>query len=187
MQEELQFEIDSAKELMEKSIERLEKELTKIRAGRATPSMLSTVMVDYYGAKTPVSQVGNITTPDAKTLVVQPWEKSALDAISKGIIDSNLGLNPQNNGDSIFISIPPLTEERRKQLVKQTRTYGEDAKVSIRNARKEANDAVKKFQKDGLPEDEAKRIEDNIQEMTDKFSAKVESVLADKESDIMTV
>lgn len=187
MEDEIQFELDSAKELMQKSLERLEKELTKIRAGRANPSMLSTVMVDYYGAKTPIAQIGNITTPDAKTLVVQPWEKSSLDAISKAIIDANLGLNPQNNGDSIFISIPALTEERRKQLVKQSRTYGEDAKVSIRNARKEANDAVKKFQKDGLPEDEAKRIEDEIQTMTDNYSNKVEEILSDKEKDIMTV
>jgi ribosome recycling factor len=187
MEDEIQFELDSAKESMQKSLERLEKELTKIRAGRANPSMLSTVMVDYYGAKTPIAQIGNITTPDAKTLVVQPWEKSSLDAISKAIIDANLGLNPQNNGDSIFISIPALTEERRKQLVKQSRTYGEDAKVSIRNARKEANDAVKKFQKDGLPEDEAKRIEDEVQTMTDNYSNKVEEILSDKEKDIMTV
>jgi ribosome recycling factor len=187
MQEEIEFELESAKEAMQKSLDRLANELTKVRAGRANVSMLSQVYVDYYGAKTPLQQIANISTPDAKTLTVQPWEKSTIDIICKAIIDSNLGLNPQNNGDGIFISIPALTEERRKSLVKQTKGYGEDAKVSIRNARKDANDSIKQFQKDGLPEDEAKRVEDKIQVLTDSFTEKVEAILGEKEKDIMTV
>lgn len=187
MEEEIQFEMDAATEAMQKAIDRLVKELTKVRAGKANPSMLSSVFVEYYGAKTPLSQVANVTTPDARTLVVQPWEKNLIQDISKAIIDSNLGLNPQNNGEMIILAIPPLTEERRKDLVKQTRSYGEDAKVSIRSARKDANDAIKQLQKDGLPEDTAKRTEDEIQNVTSKFTDKVESVLAEKEKDIMTV
>ena len=187
MEEEIQFEMDAAKEAMQKAIDRLVKELTKVRAGKANPSMLSSVFVEYYGAKTPLSQVANISTPDARTLMVQPWEKNLIQDISKAIIDSNLGLNPQNNGEAIILAIPPLTEERRRDLVKQTRGYGEDAKVAIRVARKDANDAIKQMQKDGLPEDTAKRTEDEIQVITQKFTEKVETVLAEKEKDIMTV
>jgi ribosome recycling factor len=187
MEEEIQFELDSAKEAMQKSIERLNNELTKVRAGKANPSMLGQVYVDYYGAKTAISQVANINTPDARTLTVQPWEKSMINPISKAIIDANLGLNPQNNGENIIISIPPLTEERRVSMVKQSKGYGEDSKVSIRSARKDAMDAIKKMQKDGLPEDTAKKIEENIQSITTTFIEKVETVLAEKEKDIMTV
>ncbi|MFT6717057.1 MAG: ribosome recycling factor [Saprospiraceae bacterium] len=187
MEEEIQFELDSAKESMQKSIDRLESELLKIRAGKANPSMLSQVFVDYYGAKTPLSQVANISTPDARTLSVQPWEKQLLQDVSKAIIDANLGLNPQSNGDIIMIAIPALTEERRAALVKQTKGYGEDAKVAIRVARKDANDFIKKLQKDGLPEDRAKTVESQIQDITSLFSGKVDSVLTDKEKDIMTV
>lgn len=187
MEEEIQFELDSAKEAMQKSIDRLAMELTKIRAGKANPTMLSPVFVEYYGAKTPLSQVANVNTPDARTLSVQPWEKSMLQDISKAIIDANLGLNPQNNGEVIMIAIPPLTEDRRKSLVKQSKTYGEDAKVAIRMARKDANDGIKQLQKDGLPEDAAKRAEEKIQEVTTVFNSKVDSVLEDKEKDIMTV
>lgn len=187
MEDEIQFELDSAKESMQKAIDRLENELTKVRAGRANPSMLSQVYVDYYGAATPLAQIANVTTPDAKTLVVQPWEKKMMDVICKSIIDSNLGLNPQNNGDNIFISIPMLTEERRRDLVKQTKTYGEDAKVAIRNVRKDANDAIKKFQKDGLDEDTAKKIEEDIQQLTNKYTTRVDEILVAKENDIMKV
>ena len=187
MEEEIQFELDAATEAMQKAIDRLANELTKVRAGKANPSMLGSVYVDYYGAKTPLSQVSNITTPDARTLMVQPWEKSLIQEISKAIIDSNLGLNPQNNGEAIMLAIPPLTEERRRDLVKQTRAYGEDAKVSIRIARKDANDSIKQMQKDGLPEDTAKRTEELIQTITGKFIEKVDAVLAEKEKDIMTV
>jgi len=187
MEEEIQFELDSAKESMQKSIDRLENELLKIRAGKANPSMLSSVFVDYYGAKTPLSQVANVSTPDPRTLSVQPWEKSILQDVSKAITDANLGLNPQSNGDIIMISIPPLTEERRTSLVKQTKGYGEEAKVAIRSARKDANDTIKKMQKDGLPEDRAKTIEGEIQDITASYSAKVDSVLVEKEKDIMTV
>lgn len=187
MEEEIQFELDSAKESMQKSVDRLEVELLKIRAGKANPSMLSQVFVDYYGAKTPLSQVANVSTPDARTLSVQPWEKSLLQDISKAIIDANLGLNPQSNGDVIMIAIPALTEERRTSLVKQTKGYGEDAKVAIRVARKDANDVIKKLQKDGLPEDRAKSVEGEIQDITASYSSKVDAVLTDKEKDIMTV
>lgn len=187
MQEEIQFELDSAKESMQKSIDRLTVELSKVRAGKANPSMLAQVFVEYYGAKTPLSQVANVSTPDARTLTVQPWEKAMLQDISKAIIDSNLGLNPQNNGDVIMIAIPPLTEERRVELVKQCKSYSEDAKVSIRMARKDANDAIKKMQKDGLPEDLAKKTEDQIQDVTTNYNSKVDTVLAEKEKDIMTV
>ena len=187
MEEEISFEMESAKEAMEKALARLDNELTKVRAGRANASMLSQVFVDYYGSKTPLSQIGNISAPDAKTLVVQPWEKGMLDAISKAIIDSNLGLNPQNNGDTVFMNIPALTEERRRNLVKQTKGYGEDAKVSIRNARKDANLAIKKLQKDGLDEDTAEKLEEDIQNLTNTYVAKVDKVLEEKEKDIMTV
>lgn len=187
MEEEIQFEIDSAKEAMQKSIDRLVIELSKIRAGKANPSMLGQVYVDYYGAKTPLSQVANVSTPDARTLSVQPWEKQLLQDISKAIIDANLGLNPQNNGETIMIAIPVLTEERRLSLVKQTKGFGEDAKVSIRSARKSANDAVKQMQKDGLPEDTVKKVEDQIQNVTAEYSSKVDTTLAEKEKDIMTV
>jgi len=179
--------MESAKEAMEKALVRLDNELTKVRAGRANASMLSQVYVDYYGAKTPLSQIGNISAPDAKTLVVQPWEKGLLDSICKAIIDSNLGLNPQNNGDTVFMNIPALTEERRRNLVKQTKSSGEDAKVSIRNARKDANLAIKKLQKDGLDEDTAEKLEEEIQNLTNTYVAKVDKVLEEKEKDIMTV
>jgi ribosome recycling factor len=187
MEEEIQFELDSAKEAMQKSIDRLEVELLKIRAGKANPSMLSQVYVDYYGAKTPLSQVANVSTPDPRTLSVQPWEKGLLQDVSKAITDANLGLNPQSNGDIIMIAIPALTEERRSGLVKQTKGFGEDAKVAIRIARKDANDVIKKLQKDGLPEDRAKTIEVKIQNITSSFSDKVDTVLVAKERDIMTV
>lgn len=187
MNEEVAFAIDSCKELMEKAITHLEDELTKVRAGKANPSMLDGVMVDYYGSQTQLSQVANINTPDGKTLSIQPWEKAMLDPIATAITYANLGLNPQNNGELIIISIPALTEERRKELVKKAKAETEHGKVSIRNARKDAMDFIKKAQKDGLAEDEAKTAEAKVQELTDAFVAKCDAIAAKKEKDIMTV
>ena len=171
---------------MEATIEHLNNELVKIRAGRANPSMLEGLFVDYYGASTPLSQVANISTPDARTLTIQPWEKNMLQEIEKAIINSNLGFNPQNNGDIIIINIPALTEERRHQLVKQAKAEGENAKVGIRNARKDANDQLKKL-KDSVSEDLVKDFEDQIQQLTDKFVKRVDEKVVVKEQDIMKV
>lgn len=172
---------------MQKSIDHLESELTKIRAGKANPSLLDQVMVDYYGNKVPVNQTATVNTSDARTLLVQPWEKSMLTPIEKAIQAANLGLNPQNDGVVIRIVIPPLTEERRRDLVKKAKQEAEDAKVGIRSSRKEAMENVKKLQKDGLPEDEAKTAEEQIQKLTDTFVSKCESHLDSKEKEIMTV
>ena len=184
--EEFEEIYEEAKMNMDAALEHLDNELTKIRAGRANPSMLSGLMVDYYGAQTPLNQVANINTPDARTLSIQPWEKALLQEIERTIINSNLGFNPQNNGELIIISIPPLTEERRIQLVKQAKGEGENAKVGIRNARKEANDAVKKL-KDDVSEDLIKDAEDQIQTITNNYSNKVDERVALKEADIMKV
>ncbi|MBI2280954.1 MAG: ribosome recycling factor [Bacteroidetes bacterium] len=187
MNEELQFILDSTKEAMQSAIEHLDKQLQKIRAGKASPMMLSGVMVDYYGAKTPLAQVANVNTLDGRTITVQPWEKSMMQPIEKAIIDSNLGLNPQNNGEQIMINVPMLTEERRRDLSKQAKAEGEHAKVGIRNARKEANDEIKKLKIDGLSEDLAKTAEADVQKVTDGFIAKVDHFIESKEKDIMTV
>ena len=187
MNEELNMIYDMAKESMQGSIQHLANELLKIRAGKASPAMLDGIFVEYYGSNTPLNQVANVNSPDARTLTVQPWEKSMLEPIEKAIINSNLGLNPQNNGDIIIINIPILTEERRRNLLKQAKAEGENAKVGIRNARKEANDEVKKLQKDGLPEDMAKDAEEEVQKITNTFSNKVDELLDKKEKDIMTV
>lgn len=178
---------DMAKESMQGSIQHLANELLKIRAGKASPAMLDGIFVEYYGSSTPLNQVANVNTPDARTLTVQPWEKSMLEPIEKAIINSNLGLNPQNNGDIIIINIPTLTEERRRTLLKQAKAEGENAKVGIRNARKDANDEVKRLQKDGLPEDMAKDAEEEVQKITNSFSNKVDELIEKKEKDIMTV
>lgn len=187
MSEELEFCFEEATEQMSKSIEHLKHVLGKIRAGRANSSMLSSVMVDYYGAPTPLAQVGNIATPDARTLTITAWEKSMLDPIAKGIMVANLGLNPQNNGEMIIISIPPLTEERRRDLVKQAKAEMEDCKVGLRNARKTANDTIKSLVKDGLSEDSGKDAESKIQDMVNKFTVKAEELLKTKEKEIMTI
>jgi ribosome recycling factor len=187
MTEEVKMIIDMAKESMNQSVSHLSVSLTKIRAGKAHPSMLDGVKVDYYGAKTPLSQVANVSTLDARTINVQPWEKKMLEEIEKAIMNANLGLNPQNNGEIIMINVPMLTEERRRDLVKQAKAEGEHAKVGIRNARKEANDEVKQLQKDGLPEDIVKKAEEDIQELTNQFSKKVDDLVVAKEKDIMTV
>ncbi len=172
---------------MDKALVRLENDLVKIRAGKANPSMLDSVMVDYYGSMTPLNQVANVSATDPRTLKVQPWEKAMLDPISTGIINSNLGYNPQNNGEVIIISIPQLTEERRKEYVKKAKSEGENAKVAIRNARKDANESIKKLEKDGLSEDEAKGGEGKIQKLTDEYSAKVDGLIDAKEADIMKI
>jgi ribosome recycling factor len=179
--------IKSAKDMMEKAISHLETELVRIRTGKANPSMLDGVMVDYYGSMTPLNQIANVNTPDARTIVVQPWEKNKLGDIERAIINSNLGLNPQNDGEVIRINVPPLTEERRKEMVKLAKNEAENCKVSIRSARKNANESIKKLQKDGLAEDLAKDAETTIQNITKDFELKVDDHVAKKEKEIMTV
>jgi ribosome recycling factor len=185
--EEIEFILDSTKESMNGSIAHLEKEFLNIRAGKATPQMLGSVFVDYYGSQTPLSQVANVSVPDARTITIQPYEKSMLQTIEKAIMVANLGFNPMNNGDNIIISVPPLTEERRRDLVKQAKTEAEDAKISIRNARKDANTEIKKLEKEGTSEDICKSAEDDIQKLTDGFIRKVDEHLAVKEAEIMKV
>ncbi len=187
MEEEAIFCIDIAREKMDKAIKHLEDELMRVRAGKATPNILDGIQVDYYGASTPLSQVSNIGTPDARTIVIQPWDKSMLDPIEKAILYANIGLTPMNNGELIRLSIPPLTEERRKELVKQVKSMGENTKVSIRNARRDANDELKKLQKQGLSEDLEKEKVDEVQKLTDDYSNKVDIIVEGKEKDIMTV
>ena len=187
MNEEVELVLDVAEEKMQDSIKHLEKTLSKIRAGKANPSMLSGLSVDYYGTDTPLSQVANIGTSDARTIVIQPWEKAMIAPIEKAIMVANLGFNPDNNGEVIRINIPMLTEERRTNLVKQVKNEGEDAKISIRNSRRDANDEFKQMKNDGLSEDIAKRSEDEVQKLTDKYYEKVESLIDTKEEDIMTI
>ena len=169
------------------SIAHLEKEFLNIRAGKASPQMLGSVFVDYYGSQTPLSQVSNVNVPDARTITIQPYEKSMLQTIEKAIMVANLGFNPMNNGENIIISVPPLTEERRRDLVKQAKAEAEDAKISIRNARKDANTDIKKLEKEGTSEDICKSAEEDIQKLTDSFIRKVEEHLVIKEAEIMKV
>lgn len=184
MNEELQFVLDSAKEAMENAIKHLEKEYVNIRAGKASPAMLGSVMVEYYGSQTPLNQVANVNTPDGRTISVQPWEKSMLQEIERAIMIANLGFNPMNNGESIIINVPVLTEERRKDLSKQAKAEAEHSKVSIRNARKEALHELKKLD---VSEDVISNAEIDIQEMTDKYVKKSDDVFHIKEKEIMTV
>lgn len=185
--EEIDFILDSTKESMEGSLAHLEKEFLNIRAGKASPAMLGGVKVDYYGTATPLSQVANISTPDARTITVQPWEKNMLQPIEKAITIANLGFNPMNNGENIIISVPALTEERRRDLVKQAKSEAEDAKIGVRNARKDANNDIKKLEKDGVSEDACKSAEDDVQKLTDSYIKKVDELLAHKEAEIMKV
>ncbi|KAA1247476.1 ribosome recycling factor [Aquimarina sp. RZ0] len=187
MNEEIDFILDSTKESMQGAIAHLEKQLLVIRAGKASPSMLGGVMVEYYGSPTPLNQVGNVNTPDARTITIQPFEKSLIPEIEKGIMTANLGFNPMNNGESVIISVPPLTEERRRDLVKQAKAEAEDSKVGVRNDRKNANNEIKKLEKEGLSEDLAKNTEADIQQLTDNFIKKIDDMLAVKEKEIMTV
>jgi len=187
MTEEINFIIDQAKESMEASIMHLNKSLLNIRAGKASPQMLGSVVVDYYGSATPLSQVANINVPDPRTLSVTPWEKNMLQPIEKAIMIANLGLNPMNNGETIMINIPILTEERRRDLAKQAKSEAEDAKISIRNARKDANNDIKKQEKEGVSEDICKEAEERVQKLTDAYIKKIDEVYAEKEDEIMTI
>jgi len=182
--EELEFILEATEESMVNSISFLEKELLNIRAGKANPNMLSSVKVDYYGAQTPLNQIANINTPDSQTLSIQPWEKDKLEDIEKSILSSNLGFNPMNNGESIIISIPPLTEERRIELVKVAKSEVENAKVSIRNARKEANNEIRKSD---VSDDMKSNFEIDIQNITDKYTLKIDSIFSTKEKEILSV
>ena len=187
MEEELEFIFDSAEEGMQKAIERLEHELARIRAGKASPAMLSSVQIEYYGSMTPLKNLANVTTPDSKTLMIQPFEKGLLEEIEKGIMKANLGFNPGNDGKVVRINIPPLTEDRRRDLVKQAKAVAEQAKVSVRSSRKEANDEIKALEKDGLSEDRAKDAEAQVQDLTTKYSNTIDSLVDEKEKDIMTI
>lgn len=184
MSEEVDFIVDSAKEDMGKAIKHLEKSLLNIRAGKASPAMLGGVMVDYYGSQTPLTQVANINTPDARTISVQPWEKQMIPEIEKGIMIANLGLNPMNNGESVIINVPPLTEERRLNLSKQARAEGEEAKIGVRNDRKVAMNELKKLE---ISEDLQKNVEVDIQELTDRHIKIIDEMITVKEKEIMTV
>ncbi len=184
MEEEIQFLLDSTKELMDNAIKHLEKRLINIRAGKASPSMVGGVMVDYYGTPTPLNQVANVSTPDGMTISIQPWEKSLIPEIERGIHAANLGFNPMNNGESVIINVPPLTEERRRDLVKQAKAEAEDTRIGIRNDRKHANNEIKKLD---LSEDLKKNLEIDIQNLTDNHIAKVDDILSKKEKEIMTV
>ena len=185
--EEIELFIDEAKELMQKAVEHTSAELLKIRAGKAMPNLLDGIMVNYYGAKTPLNQVASVNSPDARTLAIKPWEKNLISEIEKAIINSDLGLAPQNNGEMIILTIPALTEERRVNLVKQAKNECENGKISIRTVRKDTNDSLKKLQKEGVAEDEVKRAEEVVQKITDKYSTKIDELLVAKEADIMKV
>ena len=187
MEEEVELIIEVCKEKMEAAIDHLENELVHIRAGKASPRMLDGVLVDYYGSMSALSQVSNISTPDARTIAVQPWEKSMIAPIEKAIMNANLGFNPDNNGEIIRINVPPLTEERRRVLAKQVGQEGEKAKVSVRSARKDANESLKKLLKDGLSEDLEKVAVAGVQEMTNNYGKKVDELLEDKNQEILTI
>ena len=187
MTEDVNFQLDITKEQMLEAILHLENVLGKIRAGKASPQMLRTIKVDYYGASTPLAQAANVSTPDSQTISIQPFDKSLISEIEQAIVDANLGFNPSNNGERIIINVPPLTEDRRKDLVKQAKVEIENAKVSIRNIRQKANDEVKKLGKDGLSEDAVRDAEASVQELTNIYSAKSDVVYSIKEVEIMTV
>lgn len=187
MSELIKKQLTDAKALMDKALDHADNELTKIRAGKASPSMLDGIVVDYYGTPTPLSQVGNVNTPDARTLVIQPWEKSLLGPIEKAIMEANLGMNPQNDGVIIRINVPPLTEERRRDLVKKVKAEVETGKIAIRNIRKDANEKIRKLKSDGVSEDEMKTGEGEVQKLTDAYIVKIDQLSEAKEKDIMTV
>ncbi|NQV01871.1 MAG: ribosome recycling factor [Bacteroidia bacterium] len=187
MTEETEFALEEAREGMQLAISHLEKEFHKIRAGKASPMMLEGVKIDYYGAMTPIEQTANISTPDARQIIVQPWDKGVLGLLEKAIMAANLGFNPKNEGEILRIIVPPLTEERRRDLVKKAKMETENAKISIRNIRRSANDTARQLKKDGTPEDEATRLESEIQKLTDEYISQVDKLLETKEKDIMTV
>lgn len=187
MNEDIQLILESAEDAMNRAIEHLKKQLVNIRAGKASPSMVGSVMVDYYGSLTPLTQVANVNTPDGRTISIQPWEKAMIPEIEKAIINANIGFNPMNNGESVIINVPPLTEERRKDLVKQAKSEAEEAKIGVRNDRKSANNDIKKLEKEGLAEDICRNAEIDVQELTDKFIHKIDAILEIKEKEILTV
>lgn len=185
--EEIELFLDEAKELMQKAVDHTASELVKIRAGKAMPNLLDGIMVQYYGSPTPLNQVSSVNTPDARTLAIKPFERNLISEIEKAIINSDLGLAPQNNGEIIILTIPALTEERRINLVKQAKQECETGKISIRSIRKETNESLRKLQKEGASEDAIKRAEDQVQKLTDQYSGKIDDLLAKKETDIMKV
>lgn len=185
--EEIQLYLEEAKELMQKAVNHTAAELVKIRAGKAMPNLLDGLMVSYYGAPTPLQQVASVTTPDARTLTIKPWERNLINEIERSIVNSDLGLAPQNNGEIIILTIPPMTEERRRNLVKQAKNECESGKISIRTVRKETNESLRKLQKEGASEDEIKKAEDTVQKFTDSYSTKIDELLIKKEHEIMTV
>ncbi len=187
MEEEVSIVFEDATEKMNKAIDHLDKEMSKVRAGKASPKILEGIMVDYYGTMTPLAQVANVNTPDPRTIAIQPWEKKLIPVIEKAIMAANLGLTPDNNGELIRINVPPLTEERRKELVKFVKKLVEDARIGVRNVRRDAIEDIKKMQKDGLPEDVAKDAEAEVQKITDSFMKKIDEMFEKKEKDIMTV
>jgi len=185
--EEIELLIEEARELMQKAVEHTTSELTKVRAGKAMPNLLDGITVNYYGSPTPLNQVSSITSPDARTLAIKPFERNMISEIEKAIINSDLGLAPQNNGEIVILTIPPLTEERRKQLVKQVKNECENGKISLRTVRKDTNDALRKLQKEGVAEDEIKRAEDSVQKLTDNYSSKIDEQYEKKEAEVMKV
>lgn len=185
--EEIQLQLEETKELMQKAVDHTSAELLKIRAGKAMPNLLDGIMVSYYGTPTPLQQVASVTTPDARTLSIKPWERTLISEIERSIVNSDLGLAPQNNGELIILTIPPLTEERRKNLAKQAKQECESGKISLRTVRKDTNDSLKKLQKDGASEDEVKKAEDSVQKLTEHYSSKIDELLAKKEVEIMKV
>jgi len=187
MTEEVNFNLDVAKEAMQEVITRLESALAKIRAGKANPQMLSTVKVDYYGVKTPLAQAANVSTTDAQTISIQPFDKNLIADIEQAIVEANLGFNPSNNGEKVIVNVPPLTEERRRDLVRQSKTEIENSKISIRNIRQKANDEMKKLGKEGLSEDLVRDAEGAVQDLTNTFSVKIDNIYSVKEGEIMTV
>lgn len=187
MNEEAQMCLDEAREGMENALVHLDKEFQKIRAGKASPQMLEGIKINYYGAMTPIEQTANINTPDPRQIIVQPWDKSILGDLEKAILNANLGFNPKNEGEILRISVPPLTEQRRLELVKKAKGEAEDTRISIRNTRRSANELAKTLEKEGLPEDESKKLQDRIQELTDEYIKKVDEMLDAKEKDVMTV
>ncbi|HHU57884.1 MAG TPA: ribosome recycling factor [Bacteroidales bacterium] len=187
MEDDVKLVLEDASDKMDKALDHLDRELSKVRAGKANPKMLDGVMVDYYGSMTPLAQVANINTPDPRTIAIQPWEKGMIPVIEKAIMAANLGMNPDNNGELVRINVPPLTEERRKELVKMAKKLAEDSRIGVRNARREAMDEFKKLLKAGLPEDMEKDAADQAQKLTDRYMKKVDEMLEAKEKDIMTV
>jgi ribosome recycling factor len=187
MNEEAQMCLDEAQEGMEEALSHLEREFHKIRAGKASPQMLDGIKIDYYGTMTPIDQTANINTPDPRQIIIQPWDKSILGALEKAIMNANLGFNPKNEGEILRISVPPLTEERRLELVKKAKAEAETTRISIRNTRRSANDLAKSLEKDGMPEDESKLAQEKIQEVTNDYIKKVDDLLDAKEKDVMTV